>query len=84
MTNEQMRIGKKVYFWGFGSRWDEVPTLRSGRVVGGWVEHSTIYGYVYQIESNGEEFRRRAWNCYESVEDAQQALVELVIEGAEE
>ena len=79
MKNEEMKINAKVYFWTSGA---ETPTLRSGRVIGGYKEESTIYGYVFQIEANGVQYFRHAWNCYASVEDVKASIDELLIEGA--
>lgn len=80
MKTQEMQIGKKVYFW-TKYACDEVPTIRSGVVVGGYKEASTIYGYRFQIESAGNLYERRACNCYASLEDVRASLEELLIEG---
>lgn len=80
MENNEMQLNTKVYFWTRGAG-DETPTLRSGRVVA-CAKESTIYKWYFTIESNGNEYYRRARNCYKSVADAQEAVTGYVIEGA--
>lgn len=81
MENRQMALGAKVYFW-TRSAGAETPTLRSGRIVG-CAQENTIYKWYFEIASAGETYYRRAWNCYENVEQAQEAVKGFVIEGAE-
>lgn len=83
MQNNEMRVGKKVYFW--AKAFDaETPTLLSGIIIGGVKEESTIYGYVFQIEAKGVQYFRHAWNCYPSFEAVREALEGYLIEGAKD